>query len=454
MTTETYQELHKLNGENVLHPMSMPAFDNESPTFMKRGEGVHVWDSEDNQYLDGLGGLWCVNVGYGRKEVLDAMRDQMDQLAYYNTFGDMCNLPSTKLATKIIDMLRPEGMSKVFFTSGGSDSIDSSIKLARQFWRLNGKPTKTALISLKDAYHGVHMGGISLIGIPAFRNPYGPVLPGCYQIDNPFLYRNPWTEDPEELGQICADILDRKIAYLGADNVAAFIAEPIQGAGGVIVPPENYWPLIRKVCDKHDVLLIADEVVTGFGRSGSMFGVRGWGVAADIMCFAKGISSGYVPLGATVINERIADSFSKPSPDGMVAHGLTYSGHPLACAAGIAALDVVVKENLHINAGEVGAYCKEKFMTLVDRHEHLGEVRGKGLMLALDLVTDKATGTPVNPAEGYSDMLAAHCQQNGVLIRSVGPKIILSPPLTFTTDNVNQLVGAIDQALTDTKYPT
>ena len=208
------------------------------------------------------------------------------------------------------------------------------------------------------------------------------------------------------------------------------------------------------MCDKHDVLLIADEVVTGFGRSGAMFGVRGWGVAADIMCFAKGISSGYVPLGATVINERIAHSFSQPSPNGMVAHGLTYSGHPLACAAGVAALDVVEKESLHLNAGKVGTYCKEKFLPLVEKHEHLGEVRGKGLMLALDLVTDKASRTPVNPADGYSDMLAAHCQQNGVLIRSVGPKIILSPPLTFTTDNVNQLVGAIDQALTDTKYPT
>lgn len=450
--SSTYQDLKDLNSKNVLHPMSMPAHDNESPTFIVRGDGVFVYDSEDNKYLDGLGGLWCVNVGYGRKEVLDAMQEQMNQLAYYNTFGDMCNIPSVKLASTITEMLEPEGITKVLFSSGGSDAVDTALKLARHFWRLQGQMTKTNFISLKDAYHGVHFGGTSLIGMLPFSDNYGPLLPGCSQVDNPFLYRNPWTSDPEELGQICADILDRHIQNQGAHNVAAFIAEPIQGAGGVIVPPDNFWPLVRAVCDKHDVLLIADEVVTGFGRSGSMFGVRGWGVKADLMCFAKGLTSGYVPLGATAMSGRIAEAFNDPTC--MITHGYTYSGHPLACAAGIASLEVVKKESLHLNAGEVGAYCKEKLTPLVDKYENLGEVRGKGLMLALDLVTDKKTRTPINPGTGYSDMLASHCQQNGVLIRSVGPKIILSPPLTFSRDNVDQLVTTIDNAFAETAYPS
>ena len=438
--------LKELNAKNVLHPMSFPAFDKETPLFIEKGEGVYVFDNNGKQYLDGLGGLWCVNVGYSHPEMNAALKNQIDNLAYYNTFGDMCNIPSVELATKITEMLAPEEMTKVFFTSGGSDSVESALKLARHHWRLRGQPDKTQFISLKYAYHGVHFGGTSLNGMQNFKQHYGPMVPGCWQVDNPFPYRNPWTDNLEELGQICADLLEREIIYRGANNIAAFIAEPIQGAGGVIVPPENYWPLVREICDRHDILLISDEVVTGFGRSGSMFGVRGWGVKADIMCFAKGISSGYVPLGATVINDKVAEPFGTEDPNAFVSHGYTYSGHPLACAAGIASLNIVEKENLPQNAKDVGAYCLEKLLPLVDKYENLGEVRGKGLMLALDLVTDKQSKTPVNPMSGYSDKIAAECQENGVLIRSVGPKIILSPPLTFSKVNVDELVGAIDEA--------
>lgn len=448
----SYEDLRKLDTDNVLHPMSIRSKDTEAPLFLERGEGVYVYDSNGGKYLDGIGGLWCVNVGYGRREVLDAMRAQMDKLSYYNTFGDMANEPSVRLAATITRMLEPEGMTKVFFGSGGSDAVESALKLARQYWRLEGQPSKTHIISLKDAYHGSHFGGTSINGLLHYKEPYGPLLPHCSQVDNPFLYRNPWTSDPEELGQICADMLERHIEYIGAHNVAAFIAEPIQGAGGVIVPPANYWPLVRAICDKHDILLIADEVVTGFGRTGSLFGVRGWGVKADIMTFAKGISSAYVPLGATVTNERVAEPFDRPDPNTFITHGYTYSGHPLACAAGSASLEVVERDHLHLNAGEIGTYCIEQLTALVDKYENIGEVRGKGLMIALDLVADKKSKTPADLAEAFSTRISDHCQKSGVLIRPVGPKIILSPPLTLSKENVDELVSAIDEAFAETKY--
>ncbi len=444
-----YAELKALE-DNVLHPMSLPALDREQPLFVARGEGVHIFDQDGRRYLDGMGGLWCVNVGHGHPKMNEAIREQLDKIAYFNTFGDCSNEPSLTLASKMIGMLGPEEMDKVFFSSGGSDAVESALKLSRQYWRMRGQPDKTRFISLKHAYHGVHFGGVSVAGLPNFKQ-YGPLIPGCSQIDSPFLYRNAWTDDPEELGAICAGLLDREIAYHGSGNVAAFIAEPIQGAGGVIVPPANFWPLVREVCDKHDVLLIADEVVTGFGRSGSLFGARGWGVKPDLMCFAKGLSSGYVPLGAVTLGRKVAEVWDEPSPDGFIFHGYTYSGHPLACAAGVASLEIVEKEDLPANAAEVGAYCLEQLLPLVDRNAHLGEVRGKGLMLALDLVVDKATKEPVNPATGYSDELSLDCQRNGVIVRPVGPKIILSPPLTFTKDNVDELVSALEGAFLRTK---
>lgn len=448
-----YAELKELNG-NILHPMSIPAFDGEKPLFIARGQGVRVFDSEGNGYLDCMGGLWCVNVGHNRQEMNQAIQEQLGKLAYFNTFGELSNEPSAKLAAKVLSLLRPEGMAKVFFGLGGSDAVETALKLARQFWRLSGQPNKTRFISLQHAYHGVQFGGTSLNGIPGYKDPYEPLVPGCTQIDSPFPYRNPWSEDPEELGQICAGILDREIQYLGPRNVAAFIAEPIQGAGGVIVPPANYWPLVREVCSKHDVLLVADEVVTGFGRSGCLFGSRGWGVKPDLMCFAKGLTSGYVPLGATAVNKRIAEVWEQAAASGFVAHGYTYSGHPLACAAGLQSLAIVERENLVENATKVGAYCLQQLAPLVEKYPNVGEVRGKGLMLALDLVEDKQSRTPVNPASGFSRQLAADCQANGVIVRPVGPRIILSPPLTFSKENVDELASALDGALSRGKLQT
>ena len=257
-------------------------------------------------------------------------------------------------------------MKRVIFSSGGSDAIETALKITRQYWKLEGMPQKTKVFSLKNAYHGVHMGGLSAGGNNIWRQAYEPLLPGFFQIESPYLYRNPWTHDPDELGAMCANMLDREIQHQGPDTIGAFIAEPVQGAGGMIVPPANFWPLVREVCDKHNVLLIADEVVTGFGRTGSMFGSRHWGVKPDIMCLAKGINSGYVPLGATLVNDRVEAAWSKDSPLSAIMHGYTYSGHPLACAAALANLSIVMDEDLPSNAADTGTYFLEKLSTLTE----------------------------------------------------------------------------------------
>ncbi len=437
-------EIFENRSGRIFHPMTAPSMTRQNPPLViARGEGVYVWDVNDKRYLDSQAGLWCVNVGHGRAEVNKAIADQLERIAYYSGFTDTTNERAIELSHRLIDMLAPENMCNVFYTSGGSDSNETALKLSRQYWNLMGQPERIKFISLRHAYHGVHFGSLSVTGTGVNRRAYEPLLPGCYHIDAPWLYRNPWTDDPEELGQIVAGQLDREIEHQGADTVAAFIAEPIQGAGGVIVPPPNFWPLVREVCDKHGVLLIADEVVTGFGRSGNMFGSRGWGVKPDLMSFAKGISSGYIPIGATMINERVADAWNVDGPQGMIMHGYTYSGHPVGCAAALAALAIVEAEDLPGNAAEVGAYCLQQLQPFAERYPSVGEVRGKGLMMAIDLVTDKKTRESVDPASGFSQKLADVAEREGVIVRAVGPKLIISPPLVFQREHVDELVAAL-----------
>ncbi|MDA8484054.1 aspartate aminotransferase family protein [Pseudomonas resinovorans] len=425
----------------MLHPNEMKQ---REPIRILRGEGCFVFDDRGNRLVDGVAGLWNVNVGHGRKEIKAAITAQLDELEYFQLFDGISHPRAEELAAKVIGMLEPEGMRRVAFSSGGSDSVETALKLARQYWKLQGQADRTKFISLRQGYHGTHFGGASVNGNTVFRRNYEPLLPGCFHVDTPWLYRNPYSQDPEELGQICADMLEREIQFQSPDTVAAFIAEPIQGAGGVIVPPENYWPLIRKVCDKYGVLLIADEIVTGFGRSGSMFGSRLWGVKPDIMCLAKGISSGYIPLGATVVNERIEQAFANNGNfTGAIMHGYTYSGHPVACAAALANLDIVEKENLPANAAKQGDYLLKSLASFPERFAAVGEVRGKGLMVALDLVTDKATREPIDPMGGYANRVAEIARANGVMVRPVGTKIILSPPLVIEQEQIDTIVNAL-----------
>jgi len=421
------------------------------PLCIEGGEDVYVFDGHGNRYIDGQGGLWNVNVGHGRAEIKKAIAEQMDKLSYYSMFGNTTTMPSIELAELLCRLTAQEGMRRVFFSSGGSEAVEAAIKIVRQFWRLSGEPGRVKFISLRHAYHGVTLGALSLNGRTAYREQYEPLLPGFYQIEAPYLYRNPFTSDPLELGRLCAELLEREILFQGPGNVAAFIAEPVQGAGGVIVPPPNFWPLVREVCDRHGVLLISDEVVTGFGRSGTMLGCRTHGVKPDIMTFAKGINSGYVPLGATMINARVAAAFDTDDDNEFTPrafmHGNTYAGHPLACAAAIANLRVVEEENLPDNARNVGQYYLDCLKQVAEHHPNIGDVRGMGLMIGIELVADKATKQPFELSKGFGMRIWERCLENGVLIRNLADTFIISPPLTLKKEHVDIMVDVLDRAV-------
>ncbi len=441
------QELRDANARHMFHPMIDPkVVAANPPLIIERADGVHVFDLDGRRYLDTVASLWNVNVGHNRPELKQAITAQLDKLAYWSTFQNTSNPPAIELSARLVAMFAPERMTRVLFSSGGSDAVETALKLARQFWQLQGRAQRTKFISLKYGYHGVHFGGASINGNPLFRVAYEPLLPGCFQVESPYLYRNPWGEtDPAALARRCADELDRAIQYQGPDTVAAFVAEPVQGAGGVIVPHESYWPLVRAVCDRHGVLLISDEVVTGFGRTGAMCGARGWGVAPDLMALAKGINSGYVPLGATLLSERVAQAFQQPGVPAALMHGYTYSGHALACAAANANLDIVVRNDLPGNAARVGALFLQRLGELM-RYPHVGEVRGRGLMAAVELVTDRSSKAPLAAPSTYVHTLVAAAREAGAVVRVQANRLILSPPLVFTPAHVDEMMAALHAA--------
>lgn len=437
---------------HVLYPFTNATYAAKNPPLViEGGEGVFITDASGRRYIDGQAGLWNVNVGHGREEIKRAIRDQLDRLSYYSLFGGTTTTPSVELARKLCAMTAPEGMSKAFFSSGGSEANEAAFKLARQYWRHAGEPTRHKIISLKKAYHGVTLGALSANGTAAYREHFEPLMPGFVQVETPHVYRNPFTTDPEALARLCAELLDREIQYQGPKTVAAFVAEPVQGAGGVIVPPAIFWPLVRAVCDKHGVLMISDEVVTGFGRLGSMFGCRHWGVKPDIMVFAKGINSGYIPLGATLMNARVADAFATEDDAQFTMaafwHGNTYAGHPLACAAALANLDIVERERLDRNAGEVGRYFLDRLREIQPRHPTMGDVRGLGLMIGIELVKDPETREEFPLSARFGSRITELCRERGVLLRNLADTFIISPPLVLTKQHVDTMVEVFDEAI-------
>jgi putrescine---pyruvate transaminase len=442
-------ELKRANARHVWHPMASPkSMHDKPPDIIVRGEGSWIWDVDGHRLVDGVAGLWSVNLGFGRQEIRDAIVAQLDELAYYNVFRGTTHPRAIELAERLAALMEPDGVEAVFFSNGGSDAVEGALKLARQYWKLKGEADRVKFISLRQGYHGVHFGGMSVNGNSKFRRPYEPLLPGCFHIDTPWLYRNPYTDDPVRLGTICAELLEREILFQGPDTVAAFIAEPVQGAGGVIVPPPNYWPAVRNVCDKFGVLLIADEVVTGFGRTGHWFGTRLWGVKADLWCLAKGISSGYIPLGATAISARVAQAFAASSSAlATVTHGYTYSAHPVAAAAALASLDILEREQIVSKAAAQGNYLNER-LTDIARHSKLvGDVRGIGLMACLELVSDRATRAPLKGSASETGLVAREAYKRGAMVRTSGPNIILSPALTIERNQIDLLCDALAGAL-------
>ena len=440
--------LKEHNARQFWHPMAHPADSMANPpTILTGGEGVYITDVDGHRTIDAVGGLWNVNLGYSCAPVKAAIAAQLDALPYYSTFRGTSNDKAIELAYLLADFFEPDGMTRSFFTSGGSDSIEIALKLARQYHRIRGEGARTKFISLDKGYHGTHFGGASVNGNAKFRNTYEPLMAGCYHIPGPYLYRNPFgTDDPAELARLSAGMLEREIAFQGANTVAAFIMEPVQGAGGVIPPHPGFMALVRDICDKHGVLLIADEVITAFGRTGSPTGSRHWGVQPDLTCTAKAITNGYFPFGAVMIAGHVAAVFEDDrSGAGSVDSGYTYSGHPVGAAAAVAAVQETIRIKPWENAGPRGAELKAGLEDLATRFDVIGDVRGEGLMCAIELVSDRASKTPVGKAAPLTFQKAAY--EDGVMIRVSGNNAIFSPPLVVDEGHVQKILSATETAL-------
>lgn len=437
------------NARHLWHPMAHPAeMQANPPRIINSGEGVEIVDIQGRKVLDAVGGLWNVNLGYSCEPVKKAIRDQLDELPYYSTFRGTTNSPLIELSYELAEWFKPDGLSRSFFTSGGSDSVETCLRLARQFHKVNGEPERTKFVALKKGYHGTHFGGASVNGNQNFRRNYEPLLPGIIHLPAPFPYRNPFnTTDGAEIAAAIGRLFEDEIAFQGADTIAALIVEPVLGAGGVIVPHETFLPLMREICDRHGILLIADEVITAFGRTGAWTGSRLWGVKPDMMSTAKAITNGYFPFGAVMISDRVAEVFeSSKSPLGSIGHGYTYSGHPVGAAAALTTLKETKRLNVADNAAARGEELLTGLKKLQDKHELVGDVRGKGLMCALELVSDrkKKSGAAKDVIQQVQD--AAY--DAGVLIRTSGANIIMSPPLILTAENVRTILTALDAGLT------
>jgi putrescine---pyruvate transaminase len=441
----TQTTLRGLDRAHHLHSFIDPAvIARDGTRVIVRGEGSCVWDDAGNRLLDAMAGLWCVNVGYGRAELVEAATRQMSQLAYYNNHFQTATPGMIALSAKLGELL-PGDIEQFYFANSGSEANDTAVRLARRFWTIEGRPAKRTIISRTMAYHGSTLAGSSLGGLPHMHAMDGGVLPGFAHIPHPHWYLDGRGYDREAFGLAMAAELERKILELGPENVAAFIGEPIQGAGGVIDPPASYWPEVQRICREYDVLLIADEVICGFGRTGTWFGLEQYGIAPDLVSMAKGLSSGYLPIAATGLSNRVRDTIAR---GGHLAHGYTYSGHPAACAVALANIDLIAREHLVERVrDDIGPYFTAALDQLVTAHPLLGERRGRGMMAALQIVQDKPSRT-LFPAEAN---VAIACRdaawRRGLIVRAIGQAVVLSPPLVFTRAEVDETVEILWGAL-------
>jgi len=441
--------LKENNARSIWHPMAHPAeMQANPPTIVAEGKGVRIRDIDGHEVVDAVGGLWNVNLGYSCSTVKEAISAQLNRLPYYSTFRGTSNDAVIELSEDLRRFFEPDGLSRAFYTSGGSDSVESALRLARQYHKVRGEPGRVKYLSLKKGYHGTHTGGASVNGNANFRTMYEPLLPGCYHIPAPYTYRNPFNEtDPERLAQLCLAALEDEIAFQGAGTIAAMIMEPILGAGGVIPPHKSFMPGVREICSKNGILLIADEVITAFGRTGSWSGSRHWGVQPDLMCTAKAITNGYFPFGAVMISDHVAEVFEKDETGkAAIGHGYTYSGHPVGAAAAIACLAETERLNVKDNAAARGTELFLGLKALHDEFDIIGDVRGgHGLMCALELVSDRSTKAPVD--KGTIGKIQEVAYRDGTMIRISGPNIILSPPLVLTSDDVKTILRSIKAGL-------
>ncbi len=437
-------ELQALDAAHHIHPFSdTAAMRTRGARVITQADGVWLTDSEGNRILDGMAGLWCVNVGYGREELAEAAARQMRQLPFYNTFFMTTHPPAVALSAKLAE-IAPNDLNRVFYAGSGSEANDTNIRLVRHYWHATGKPEKRTIIARRNAYHGSTMGGASLGGMGAMHAQGGLPIPDIVHIDQPHWWAEGGDLSPEEFGRVRARQLEEMIDRLGEGTVAAFIAEPIQGAGGVIIPPETYWPEISRICREREILLIADEVICGFGRTGHWFGSQHFGIDPDIMTIAKGLSSGYQPIGGSIIRENVAEVIEG---SGEFFHGYTYSSHPVAAAVALENIRILDEEGIIDRVREDTApYMAQKWATLAE-HPMVGEARMVGLMGALELTPDKAARTPFANEGTVGLMTRERCFANGLVMRHVGDKMIISPPLVISHGEIDRLIELAWQSL-------
>ena len=449
-TTSTFNtpDLKRRDSAHYMHPFTdTKQLAENGARIITRGEGVYIWDSDGNKILDGMSGLWCVNVGYGRQSIVDAAAKQMTELPYYNSFFNTSVIPAIELAELLTEITPPQ-FNHFFLANSGSEGNDTILRMVRRYWDILGKHEKKTFIARKNAYHGSTVAAASLGGMDYMHEQGDLPIPGIAHIDQPYYLQHGKGMTPEAFGLKAAGWLEEKILELGADKVAAFIGEPVQGAGGVIIPPPGYWQEIQRICRKYDVLLIADEVITGFGRLGTWFGCEYFGFEPDLLNFAKGVTSGYIPLGGVAVGDRVAKVMIEQGGD--FNHGYTYSGHPVACAVAIENIRILQRENIVDRvASDTAPYLREKFMALAD-HPLVGLAEICGLMAGLVLMQDKATQTAFNGDVSVGMICRGHCFANGVIMRAVGDRMIIAPPLVITHAEIDQMIALIRLSLDET----
>ena len=442
--TDLTGDIQAIDSAHYMHPFTdHKALTAKGARIITKADNVYIWDSEGNKIFDAMSGLWCVNVGYGRKTLVAAAAEQMTELPYYNSFFQTTNVPAVKLAEKIVQ-LAGENYSHVFFSSSGSESNDTNIKMVRHYWATLGQPERTTIISRNNAYHGSTLAGGCLGGMSGMH-AQGGMIPGIEHIEQPYHYAIAPNEDKDAFGIRAAGWLETKILEIGADKVAAFIGEPVQGAGGVIIPPKTYWPEIQRICDKYGILLICDEVICGFGRTGKWFGSQLLGAKPDLMTFAKGVTSGYLPLGGVVVGKRVANVLIEQG--GEFNHGYTYSGHPVACAVALVNIDILEKEGLVDRVlNETGPYLAEQYAKLA-HHPLVGGAESIGLMAGFVLMKDKLNHIMFDEESGVGMICRAHCFANGLIMRAVGDRMIIAPPLVITKAQIDEMMTLIYKCL-------
>lgn len=449
---ETTQRWQQLDASHHLHPFSdlKEMQEAASTRVIERAQGVYIYDSEGNKILDGMSGLWCVNMGYGHQELIDAAHAQIQQLPYYNSFFRTTHPPVAELSELLAEVTPPQ-FNHTFFTGSGSEANDTVIRMVRQYWVNLGQAGKSTIISRENAYHGSTMAGASLGGMKSMHAEVGLPIPGIEHIAQPYVYEASVEAgsavDPEEVGRAAAQALEDKIDELGEGKVGAFIAEPIQGAGGVIIPPDNYWPLIQEICKARNILLIADEVICGFGRTGEWFGSNYYAIEADLMPIAKGLSSGYLPIAAVLVSDRVADVLLHKNTE--FAHGFTYSGHPVCAAVAVANIKLMQSMNIVKQVHENTApYLAKKWQSLAS-HPLVGEARCLGMLGALELVEDKANFKRFDAERKVGTICRDACIDNGIVMRAVGDKMVISPPLIIGYAEIDELhekvLASLDQ---------